>query len=36
MMFPGGTKTFAELNPDDRKEVWTKNYEAIAELIRAN
>jgi XTP/dITP diphosphohydrolase len=34
MMFPGDTKTFAELDADDRVEVWTKNYEAIAELIQ--
>lgn len=34
MMLPGDTKTFAELNTDDRLEVWTKNYESIAELIR--
>ena len=34
MMFPGDTKTFAELDADDRFEVWTKNYEAIAELIQ--
>lgn len=34
MMFPGDTKTFAELDADDRLEVWTKNYESIAELIQ--
>lgn len=34
MMFPGDTKTFAELDPDDRMEVWTKNYEEIAKLIQ--
>lgn len=34
MMFPGDTKTFAELDADDRVEVWTKNYEAIAPLIQ--
>jgi non-canonical purine NTP pyrophosphatase (RdgB/HAM1 family) len=34
MMFPGDTKTFAELDADDRLGVWTKNYEAIAELIQ--
>ena len=34
MMFPGDSKTFAELDADDRVEVWTKNYEAIAELIQ--
>ena len=33
MMFPGDTKTFAELDKDDRAEVWTKNYEQIANLI---
>ena len=35
MMFPGETKTFAEFDADDRLEVWTKNYEAIAELIQS-
>lgn len=34
MMFPGDTKTFAEHDADDRLEVWTKNYESIAELIQ--
>ena len=34
MMFPGDTKTFAELNADDHLEIWTENYESIAELIR--
>lgn len=34
MMFPGEDKTFAELDEDDRVEVWTKNYEKIAELIK--
>jgi XTP/dITP diphosphohydrolase len=34
MMFPGDTQTFAELDADDRMEVWTKNYDAIAELIQ--
>lgn len=33
MMFPGDAKTFAELDADDRVEVWTKNYEAIAGLL---
>ncbi|HYG84053.1 MAG TPA: non-canonical purine NTP pyrophosphatase [Verrucomicrobiae bacterium] len=33
MMFKRDTKTFAELDKDDRAEVWTKNYEQIAELI---
>lgn len=33
IMFPGDTKTFAELDKDDRVEVWTKNYEQIAELF---
>ncbi|HEU4966437.1 MAG TPA: non-canonical purine NTP pyrophosphatase [Candidatus Saccharimonadales bacterium] len=35
MMFPGDTRTFAELNADARAEVWTKNFEAIARLIQA-
>lgn len=35
MMFPGDTKTLAELDPDSRAEVWTKNYEAIAGLIQS-
>jgi non-canonical purine NTP pyrophosphatase (RdgB/HAM1 family) len=35
MMFPGDTKTFAELDANDRIEVWTKNYEAIAKLIQS-
>ena len=33
-MFPGDTKTFAELDANNHTEVWTKNYEAIAELIQ--
>jgi inosine/xanthosine triphosphate pyrophosphatase family protein len=33
MMFPGSTKTFAEFDASDRLEVWTKNYEAIADVI---
>ncbi len=35
MMFPGDSQTFAELDPVSRVEVWTKNYEAIAELIQS-
>lgn len=35
MMFPGDTKTFAELDADDRLNVWTKNYVAIAKLIQS-
>jgi len=35
MMFPGEDKTFAELDEDDRVEIWTKNYERIAELIES-
>lgn len=35
MMFEGDDKTFAELDEDDRADVWTKNYEKIADLIRA-
>lgn len=34
MMFPHDTRTFAELDADDRLEVWTKNYEAIAKCIQ--
>lgn len=34
MMFPGDTKTFAELDKDDRAEVWTKNYEEIAKVVQ--
>jgi len=34
MMFPGETKTFAELDENDRIHVWAKNYESIAEQIR--
>ena len=33
MMFPGETKTFAELDADHRLEMWTKNYESIAKLF---
>ena len=36
MMLPGDTKTFAELDANDRVEVWTKNYEAIAKLIQSH
>ena len=35
MMFPGDTKTFAELDANDRLATWTKNYESIAELIKS-
>lgn len=35
MMFPDDTQTFAELDADDRMEVWTKNYGAIAKLIQS-
>lgn len=34
MMFKGDTKTFAQLSKDDRAEVWTKNYEEIAKIIK--
>jgi len=34
MMFPGDTKTFAELDEDDHIEVWTKNYADIAKLVQ--
>lgn len=33
MKFPGEDKVFAEYGPDERFEVWLKNYEKIAELI---
>ncbi len=36
MMFPGDTKTFAELDADDRLEIWTKNYESIAKFIQGS
>jgi len=35
MMFPGETHTFAELDAEDRVEIWAKNYESIAKLISA-
>jgi len=35
MMFPGASQTFAELDADDRTDVWAKNYEAIAKLIQS-
>lgn len=34
MMFPGENKTFAELEADDRIEIWSKNYESIAKFIQ--
>lgn len=34
MMFQGDTKTFAELDENDRVEVWTRNYEKIAKVIQ--
>lgn len=34
MMFPGDSKTFAEFDADKRLEVWAKNYESIAQLIK--
>jgi|AntRauTorcE11897_2_1112592.scaffolds.fasta_scaffold92681_1 XTP/dITP diphosphohydrolase len=33
MMFNGDTRTFAELDKDDRAEVWTRNYDQVAKLI---
>jgi XTP/dITP diphosphohydrolase len=34
MMFPGGTKTFAEFTEDeDDPTIWSRNYEDIAQLI---
>jgi non-canonical purine NTP pyrophosphatase (RdgB/HAM1 family) len=35
MMFPGDTKTFAELDEDDRVEIWTQNFVNIAKLIES-
>lgn len=35
MMFPGENKTFAELEADDRIEIWSKNYESIAKFIQS-
>jgi len=35
MMFPGDTKTFAELDEDDRVEIWTQNFVNIARLIES-
>jgi XTP/dITP diphosphohydrolase len=33
MMLPGESKTFAETDSSTRAQLWTKNYEAIAQLI---
>ncbi|HJP80768.1 MAG TPA: non-canonical purine NTP pyrophosphatase [Candidatus Saccharimonadales bacterium] len=33
MMFPGETRTFAEFDPDERTEVWAKNFETIAQIV---
>ncbi|MEK7095514.1 MAG: non-canonical purine NTP pyrophosphatase [Patescibacteria group bacterium] len=36
MKFPGEEKVFAEFGPDERIEIWSKNYEDIAKLISSN
>jgi XTP/dITP diphosphohydrolase len=35
MMMPGDSRTFAEVDSNDRTSVWSKNYDSIAKLIRS-